>query len=163
MSAEIKLDIEEEIKTLEENETEIEKIQREAKEERDKFLRVIADYENKIKRVQIDAINKSSIIISSLVSELTPIIDDLGNASEIAGNDVKEGLDLITKNMKKILMKHGVEEILPKTGELFSSENHQAVATKESELEEGLIIEVLKTGYKYKNKTIIPAIVITSV
>lgn len=164
MSAEIKLELEEEkLETLEKNETEIEKIQKEASEEKDKFLRIIANYENKIKRIQIDSLNKSSIIVSNLVSEIINIIDDLSNAYEIAGNDLKEGLDLIIKNMKKILMKYGVEEILPKSGELFNSEDHQAIATKESELEEGLILEVIKTGYKYQNKTIIPAIVITSI
>lgn len=128
----------------------------------EKYLRVIADYENKIKRIQIDAINSTTATFSKLIEELTPILDDLTNAYEITSEDTKEGLALIIKNTKKTLNKYGVEEIIPKTGDTFDPEKHQAVSTKQSELAEGLIVEVLQTGYQFRHKTLKPAIVITS-
>ncbi|WP_342262092.1 nucleotide exchange factor GrpE [Alphaproteobacteria bacterium endosymbiont of Tiliacea citrago] len=145
------------------DDNQIESLKKDFDVERDKFLRIIADYENKMKRVQIDAVNLINSKISNLLVDLVPLLDDLTKAYEVSSDDSKEGISLIIKNTKKILNRHGVEEIFPKEGDDFNSDQHQAITSKPSDLEEGKILEIIKTGYKIGEKVILPAMVVTSV
>lgn len=167
ITKEIEINKEESFESLQKNfaclQADLESLKKEKEEEKEKFLRIIADYENKMKRVQIDAVNIANSTIATLIEDLSPILEDLENAHNIAEKDTKEGISLILKNVKKVLSKYGVEEIIPKIGEVFDANQHQAVSCKESALESGSIIEIIRNGYKLNNKMIAPAIVITSI
>ena len=72
-----------------------------------------------------------------------------------------EGNSLLLKTTKEIFDKLEVEEINP-LNEDFDPEYHQAMATKESEIEENMVLEVMQKGYKLKSKLLRPALVIVS-
>lgn len=130
------------------------------KNEKEKYLSIIADYENKIKRTQIDAKNFISKSIEKLVIDLIPLIEDLTNAEKIASDEIKIGINLIIKNLKKILNNNGIIEIIPKEQEAFNLEIHQAISSDNVNFEQAKIKKNLKNGYKFKEKVILPAMVI---
>lgn len=143
----------------EEKDTQID-FEKKYKEDREKFLLIIAEYENKMKRTQIDAQNYSNKIVERIVLEIIPLIDDLNSAIQIASKEVQTGLEMIMKNLKKILISHEIIEIIPEQDEPFNIEIHQAIGSEGVDFETAKIKQVLKTGYKFHQKVIMPAMVI---
>ncbi len=92
-----------------------------------------------------------------------PIIDTLEKALESAnalpsGDKIAEGLNLVLGNFSKVLGKHGVEAINTEDG--FDPNLHEAIMqVKDDEKEDGAIKQVLQKGYKYKERTLRPAMV----
>ena len=138
-------------------------IEEQLNEQKDKYLRIIAEYENRMKRNKQDAINSINLAIENIVIDLTPLLQDLEKAIEIIDKEHKIGLELIKKNMQNILKRYGIESIEPTIGEDFDHNMHQAVSSQKKEgIEEGKIVAILKNGFKMKQKVIIPATIIVS-
>lgn len=98
-----------------------------------------------------------------ILSDLVNVLDsfDLGIAA-ISDQEVKKGILLIKSQMEDILKRYGLEKIESKKGEMFNPELEEVVELKESELEEGKIIDVLTPGYKLNNKILRPVRVVVS-
>ncbi|UCH32266.1 MAG: nucleotide exchange factor GrpE [Candidatus Bathyarchaeota archaeon] len=121
-----------------------------------------ADFENLKKRQdrQLEEIRKYSN--ERLILELLVIVDEL----EVAVQESKqtqsvkvllEGVEMIQKNLKKILE---LEQVSPieSIGQTFDPSKHEVLAKVESE-EEGKIIEEIRKGYILKGKVIRPSVV----
>ncbi|MCL2617460.1 MAG: nucleotide exchange factor GrpE [Defluviitaleaceae bacterium] len=125
-------------------------------EQRDKYLRVLAEFDNFRKRT---AKEKAVMYDDGLVDAVTkflPAIDNLRRALDSAGEDtghpLYKGVDMIHSQLLKTLGELGVEEV-PAVGEEFDPNRHFAVAhTEDSAHSENTITEELQKGYKYKDK-----------
>ena len=95
------------------------------------------------------------------------IMDSLEAAEKLSTDpnlkldDLVEGNNLLLKTTKEVFDKLDIEEINP-LNENFDPEYHQAMATKESEISENIVLEVMQKGYKLKSKLLRPALVIVS-
>jgi molecular chaperone GrpE len=127
----------------------------EIKDKDDRYLRLLAEFDNfkRRSREEKDAIYEISA--SETVAELLPIVDNLDRASLYTeAEKVLEGLKMIDKSLKESFNKLGVTEY-GEPGEIFDPNIHNAVFHIEDEAYgEGEIVEVFQKGYK-KGKRII--------
>jgi molecular chaperone GrpE len=94
------------------------------------------------------------------------VLDNMERASASAAGDsgegsasLREGIDMVVKQLKEILAKYDVEEI-PTEGVKFDPNFHHAVMQEEdSDKEEGTILEVFQKGYRIKTRVLRPSVV----
>ena len=134
---------------------EIDKLKKELEEEKDKYLRLAAEYDNYRKRSAKEKDGIYSDAISDIIKEVLPIFDNLERAAIYeSAEKVAEGLAITAKGIDSVLAKVGVEKFGEK-GEVFDPNIHNAVLHIEDEaLGEGVIAEVFQTGYRIKDKII---------
>ena len=147
-------------KKTRELEAKIEKLEAEAAEKDDKYLRLCAEYDNFRRRSQKEREGVYSDAYSDAINALLPVLDNLGRA--VGCEDPKalaDGLALILKSFDEGLAKLGVEEIKA-LGETFDPERHYAVLHVDDEnYGENEVVEVLQKGYIRGDKVIRYAVV----
>ena len=136
------------------------KLQEEINKQNDKYLRMLAEYDNYRKRTATEGEKHRIMGISSAVVARLPVIDSVNRALEVLSGDDKayEGIQQIKKQFEQSLTKIGVEEIAAQ-GCDFDPEWHNAVMQEENAEQAGKVIQVFQAGYKYGNYVIRPAMV----
>jgi len=130
----------------------------------DKYMRIQADFENALKRLEKEREAFLKYANEGLVIEFLPIVDSL----EIAERHIKtakdfkavqKGVDMIHTQIQKFLKELGVERI--KTlDEKFDPNKHEVIEAVEAEgKDEDVIVEELKPGYMFNGKLLRPAMV----
>ena len=129
-------------------------------EQKDKYLRLSAEFDNYRKRTLKE---KAELIKNGgekAISAILPILDDLERALENMQktDDLKaihEGIDLIYQKFLKNLTQEGLEKMNP-IGENFDTDYHEAVALVPASAEEqkGKVLDCVQTGYKLNDKVI---------
>ncbi len=146
--------------TMNENEkTEQEQLQDELKQEKDKYLRLYAEFENYRKRTAKEKLELFETAGEKLVKELLPVLDDFERAlAEIKkeGNEAHyKGVELIYEKFKNTLKKSGLKDIEVNKGDQFDPETHEAIAQVPGEENmKGKVIDVVEKGYAMGKKTI---------
>lgn len=115
----------------------------------DKYLRMMAEYENFRRRAQKERESAYSDAYADAVKEILPIIDNLERAASYKDNDkVSEGVTMTLNQFKATLEKLGVSEIEAAPGLKFDPNFHNAVMHAEDEnFGENEITEVFQKGY----------------
>jgi len=150
--------------------SELEQCQQELTEQKDKFLRAHADFENMKKRLEREKTNALIYANEAFAKDLLTVLDTFENAlasidkvesdSEDAVSKIKEGMILTYEQLLSILKKHDVEEVACE-GE-FNPEHHQAVTQMDSDKHKsGDIVQVLQKGYKLKDRLLRASMVAT--
>lgn len=135
---------------------ELESLKNELAEKEDKYLRLLAEYDNFRKRSQKE---KESIYSDAKADALTaflPVYDNLERALKSPCGDeaYAKGVEMTMAGLKEILTKLGIEEI-PALGQVFDANLHNAVMHVDDEsVEENTIVEVFQTGFKLGEKVI---------
>ncbi|WP_278953121.1 nucleotide exchange factor GrpE [Phocaeicola coprophilus] len=129
-------------------------------EQKDKYLRLSAEFDNYRKRTLKE---KAELIKNGgekAISAILPILDDLERAlhNMQSADDVKamyEGIDLIYQKFLKGLSQEGLQKMEP-VGETFDTDYHEAVALvpAPSEDQKGKVLDCVQTGYKLNDKVI---------
>lgn len=156
-----KKDTKSELKKLKAEQAELnkklEEEKKRAEEINDKYLRVVAEYDNFRKRSAGERAQIYSDAVADTLSGLLPIIDNLQYAAKYSSGDaekVAEGLNLILGKLPETLEKLGIS-VFGVPGETFDPNLHNAILHVDDEtLGEGEITDVLQCGYKYKDKVI---------
>lgn len=143
--------------------SEVEKLQKELAEEKDKAVRLFADFENFRRRT---ARERSEIFIRAaedIYTEILPVVDNFGRAMDQAGSDpFSEGVKMVYNQLMEFLKKGGVEPIVALDCE-FNTTEHEAVAYQPSpDKPEGTVIYETRRGYKMGDRVIRAASVIVS-
>ena len=139
---------------------ELDACKKELAEYKDKYLRMLAEYDNYRKRTQKEREGVYADALADTVKELLPIIDNLERASAVGDpSKIAEGLALTLKQTETAFAKLKVEETA-KVGDPFDPNLHNAVMHIEDEAYgESEIVEVLQRGYRRGDKTIRDAMV----
>jgi molecular chaperone GrpE len=134
---------------------EIQRLQEELINERDRNLRTLADFKNYRRRIERDGNKIAEESIKEMLLALLEIIDDMEKALQNT-NDTKKssvkGVRIIHKKFLALLETHGV---LPfeSVGMPFDHNLHDAVAlTKNEESKQGTVVDELRRGYLWKNE-----------
>ncbi len=125
--------------------------------EKDKCLRVMAEYDNFRKRSQKERENIYSEVRGDTVAKLLPVYDNLERAlkQETADEAYRKGVEMIMTQFKEIMGKLGVNEIQANAGDKFNPELHNAVMHVEDEdAGENEIVEELQKGFRLGDKVI---------
>ena len=135
--------------------------------EKEKYLRLFAEFENYKKRTARERIELFSTASEEVMTSLLPILDDFDRASaEIEKNkddEIFKGIILIQNKFTDALKSKGLSLIEVKEGDEFSADDHEAVTQIEapSAKLKGKIIDVIEKGYKLGDKIIrFPKVVI---
>ncbi|MEM9000958.1 MAG: nucleotide exchange factor GrpE [Bacteroidota bacterium] len=128
--------------------------------EKDKFLRLFAEFENFKKRTSKERIELFKTAGQEVMTALLPILDDFDRAlKEISKSDDKEmfkGVELINNKLKETLKNKGLEQLEVKAGDSFDAEVHDAItqiSAPEKKLK-GKIIDIVEKGFKLGDKII---------
>ena len=140
------------------NEAEVEDVKTaEANDEfKDKYLRILAEFDNYKKRTQKEKADLYEYTLCELVSKILPVYDTLKLALTHETNDeaLKTGLDLTVKQFEKVFNDMNVFEIEAQ-GKTFDTNLHNAVMHIDDEnYGEKEIVEVFQVGYKMNEKVI---------
>ena len=140
--------------------SQIESLQNEIKEEKDKFLRLFAEFENYKKRTSKERLDLYKTASQELMTALLPIIDDLKRASaefeKSKEKSLVEGFSLINNKFSDTLKSQGLVLIEVKKGDEFDAETHEAITQipAENDKMKGKIIDITEQGYKLGEKII---------
>ena len=129
-------------------------------QEKDKYLRLFAEFENFKKRTTKERIELFKTAGQEVISSLLPILDDLERAiSQFEKLDTLEeiqGFVLINNKLNGILKSSGLEISTVNIGDVFDAEIHEAITQipAPEELQKGKIIDVVEKGYQLGEKII---------
>ena len=136
---------------------ETEKLVSELKEQKDKYLRLSAEFDNFKRRTAKEKIELIQTAGKEIVSSLLEVLDDCERAEKQMQQSeditlIKEGNLLVFNKLRNILQQKGLKPMLS-TGQDFDVEKHEAVAEIESEMKGKVIDEAIK-GYYLNDKII---------
>jgi len=124
----------------------------------DKYLRLMAEYDNYKKRTQKEKEELGSFTVADTILKLLPVIDNLERAlesiEESEKNKFSEGIEMVLRQIFEIFEKLGVQEI-DALGKEFDPNFHNAVMHIDDEnYDQNFVVEQFMKGYKYKDKVI---------
>ena len=144
--------------------TEVEVLTAKNTELNDKYLRLMAEFDNYKKRTAKEKLDTFSDATAKTVSELLPVVDNFERAlaSETADADFKKGVEMIFNQLTEVLKKLGITEIEALNAE-FNPDFHYAIKQVEDEnFGENTVCEVFQKGYMLGNKVVRHAMVVVA-
>lgn len=134
--------------------------------EREKHLRLAAEFDNYRKRVVKERQEAGANAQADLVKGLVEILDDIMrfahlDPSAVDSATVVQGVEMVERKIMKTLAGHGLELVDP-MGRAFDPAFHEAVGTEtaESEAEDHVVARVYQLGYVFRGQLLRPARVV---
>jgi molecular chaperone GrpE len=135
--------------------------------EKDKFLRLFAEFENYKKRTSKERMDLFKTANQEVLLAMLPVLDDFDRATvEINKSDdenLKKGVELIHEKLKSTLVSKGLEQVEVRAGDAFNADFAEAITQipAPSDKLKGKIVDVIEKGYKLGDKIIrFPKVVI---
>lgn len=132
--------------------------------EKDKYLRLAAEYDNYRRRSQKEREALYSDVKAQTITELLPVYDNLARALALGSSDEAflKGIQMTMNQLESIFAKLGVAAI-PAVGEEFDPEKHNAVRHIDDEnVGENIIVEEFQKGFTLGDKVIRFAMVVVA-
>jgi molecular chaperone GrpE len=134
--------------------------------EREKYLRLAAEYDNYRKRSARERSDAGSRAQADLVRQMVEALDDLARFAHVDpsttdAETIVQGVDMVEKKMMKALGSAGLRVINP-VGETFDPSLHEAVATEPTSAAEDdhVVARVYQPGYVFNTQLLRPARVV---
>ena len=141
-----------------EEENKLKECEEKLKDAEDKYLRLFAEFDNYKKRTEKEKSTRYRDAVIDTVAEFLPVLDNLERAVSAESNDVKsikDGVEMVEKQMKETLSKLKISEIKA-LGEEFDPNLHNAVMHIEDEnVTENTVVEEFIKGYIYDNDRVV--------
>jgi molecular chaperone GrpE len=133
--------------------------------EKDKFLRLFAEFENYKRRTSKERVELFKTANQEVLIAMLPVLDDFDRAiAEIKKTDdniLIQGVELIQEKLKSTLVSKGLEEVEIKAGDAFDADFAEAITQIPAPKMKGKIVDVIEKGYKLGDKIIrFPKVVI---
>ncbi|HPW97522.1 MAG TPA: nucleotide exchange factor GrpE [Flavobacterium sp.] len=135
-------------------------LQEELANEKDKFLRLFAEFENYKKRTTKERFDLYKTANQEVLQAMLPVLDDFDRAmiqiSKSEDETLLKGVELIHEKLKSTLASKGLEIVELKAGDVFNADFAEAItqiAAPSKELK-GKIVDVVEKGYKLGDKII---------
>jgi molecular chaperone GrpE len=145
---------------IEEAISELEKVQAELEEMKDKYVRLFAEFDNYKRRSAKERLEYMKTAGQDILRDLLPVLDDIERAekSVVSANDVdavKEGFQLIKEKLIKNLATKGLKA-MESIGEPFNADFHEAVTEIPAPSEDlkGKVVDEIEKGYLLNEKII---------
>ncbi|WP_431472068.1 nucleotide exchange factor GrpE [Nonlabens sp. SCSIO 43208] len=143
-----------------EEKTELEKVQEELQAEKDRYLRLFAEFENYKRRTAKERVELFKTAGEGILKDMLPVLDDFDRALvEINKSDDEQltsGVTLISNKLRNTLKSKNLEEVEVEAGDTFNADDHEAVTQIPAPNDDmkGKIIDVIEKGYKLGDKVI---------
>ncbi|WP_428229801.1 nucleotide exchange factor GrpE [Flavobacterium sp.] len=135
--------------------------------EKDKFLRLFAEFENYKKRTSKERMDLFKTANQEVLLAMLPVLDDFDRAiveiNKSEDENLKKGVELIHEKLKSTLVSKGLEQVEVRAGDAFNADFAEAITQipAPSEKLKGKIVDVIEKGYKLGDKIIrFPKVVI---
>ncbi len=140
-------------------------------EQRDAWLRAVAETENIRKRAQADVAAAHKFGVERFAEGLLPVMDSLEAALAVAADSppalrdglaptLRDGLELTLRQLKAAFQKANLVEVAPAAGDRFDPHQHQAMAAVEAEnATPNSIVSIVLKGYCLHERIVRPALV----
>lgn len=135
--------------------------------EKDKFIRLFAEFENYKKRTSKERLDLFKTANQEVLQAMLPILDDFDRAIiEIAKSEdevLLKGVELIHEKLKSTLVSKGLEQLEVRAGDAFNADFAEAITQipAPNDKLKGKIVDVIEKGYKLGDKIIrFPKVVI---
>ena len=128
--------------------------------EKDKYLRLFAEFENYKKRTTRERIELFKTAGQELMTSMLPIMDDfdrgLAEIKKAKDKELLKGMQLINDKLKKTLEQKGLTLMEVKAGDTFDADIHEAITQipAPSDKLKGKVIDCIESGYKLGDKII---------
>jgi molecular chaperone GrpE len=117
--------------------------------------RLQAEFQNYRRRVERDRITVKEIAVASLLTELLPVLDDIGRARE--HGELVGGFKSVAESLETVAAKMGLQQF-GKEGEPFDPTIHEALMHSYApDVTETTCVAILQPGYRFGERTIRPA------
>ena len=144
-----------------------EKLQEDLTNEKDKFLRLFAEFENFKRRTAKERMDLFKTANQEVLQAMLPVLDDFDRAMiEISKSEnevLLKGVELIHEKLKSTLVSKGLEIVEVRAGDTFNADFAEAITqipAPNNDLK-GKIVDVIEKGYKLGDKIIrFPKVVI---
>lgn len=140
--------------------TEEEQLREDLAKEKDKFLRLFAEFENYKRRTSKERMELFKTAGQEVIVSLLPVLDDFDRAlKELSKSDDQEtfkGVQLINGKLRETLKTKGLTESEVKAGDTFDAEIHEAITQipAPNKKMQGKVIDVIEKGFKLGDKII---------
>ncbi|MYR62688.1 nucleotide exchange factor GrpE [Streptomyces sp. SID625] len=117
--------------------------------------RLQAEYQNYRRRVERDRVAVKEVAVANLLSELLPVLDDIGRARE--HGELVGGFKSVAESLETVAAKMGLQQF-GKEGEPFDPTIHEALMHSYApDVTETTCVAILQPGYRFGERTIRPA------
>ena len=149
----------------------IETLQRQLDEQQNQHLRSLAEMENLKKRHSTELGKARKFAIDQFAKEMVNVMESLDkacevgrqNSAETAVDAIREGVELIRKQMLNAFEKFSISEIDPQPGDPFDSDEQQAISIQpSSDIPANHVAVMFRKGYRIHNRLLRPAMVIVA-
>ncbi|WP_400080574.1 nucleotide exchange factor GrpE [Winogradskyella sp. R77965] len=145
-----------------------EQLQDQLAAEKDKFMRLFAEFENYKKRTTKERIDLFKTASQDVMVSMLPVLDDFERAlmhieEDKEAEELRKGVLLIYNKLINTLEQKGLSKIEVKQGDVFNADDHEAVTQIPAPSDDlkGKIIDVVERGYRLGDKVIrFPKVVI---
>lgn len=134
----------------------------------DRYLRSEAEIQNMQNRYSKERAQLIKYQSQDLARDILPAMDNLERALAVKADDdaskqLKKGVEMTLEALVKSMKENGIVEI-EADGKKFDPTLHQAVQTvaAENDDQKDTVVQVLQKGYKYKDRTLRPAMVVVA-
>ncbi|MBT8296254.1 MAG: nucleotide exchange factor GrpE [Gramella sp.] len=140
--------------------TEEELLKEDLQKEKDKFLRLFAEFENYKRRTSKERLELFKTANQEVMTAMLPIMDDFDRAlnelKKSGDENLLKGIELIHNKFKETLKAKGLERMDVEQGSDFDSEIHEAITQIPAPSDDlkGKIVDVIEPGYKLGEKII---------
>lgn len=140
--------------------SETEQLKADLEKEKDKFLRLFAEFENYKRRTAKERIELFKTANQEVMTAMLPVLDDFDRAmNEIRkakDKNLLQGVELIHSKFKETLKNKGLEAMNVESGDPFDADVHEAITQvpAPSEKLKGKIVDVIERGYKLGDRII---------
>jgi len=137
-----------------------EKLQEDLAKEKDKFLRLFAEFENFKKRTAKERIDLFKTANQEVLVAMLPVMDDFDRAmvqiSKTEDELLLKGVELIHEKLKSTLVSKGLEQVEISVGDVFNADFAEAITQIPAPSDDlkGKIVDVVEKGYKLGDKII---------
>ncbi|ARN76583.1 nucleotide exchange factor GrpE [Nonlabens spongiae] len=158
--AEEQADTEQAEKSEKPEQSETEMLEQQVKAEKEKFLRLFAEFENYKRRTAKERVEFFKTAGEGVLKDMLPVLDDFDRAmveiSKSEDEQLATGVGFIANKLRATLKSKGLEEVEVAAGETFDADVHEAVTQIPAPSDDlkGKIVDVVEKGYKLGDKII---------
>ncbi len=140
--------------------TEEELLKEDLQKEKDKFLRLFAEFENYKRRTSKERLELFKTANQEVMTAMLPVMDDFDRAMnelrKSADDNLLQGIELIHNKLRETLTSKGLQRMPVEQGDDFDAEIHEAITQvpAPSEKLKGKIVDVVEPGYKLGERII---------
>ena len=140
--------------------SETDQLKSDLEKEKDKFLRLFAEFENFKRRTSKERIELFKTANQEVMSAMLPVLDDFDRAmneiKKAKDKNLLKGVELIYNKFNETLLNKGLEPMNVKQGDVFDADMHEAITQipAPSDKLKGKIVDVVERGYMLGEKII---------